>query len=167
MHGDGYEPGTYALLTVHRPSVVDSAERLSALIQLLRSVDLPILFPIHPRTKNALERYELELPSHVRVLPPVGYLEMMALERDSAYIVTDSGGVQKEAYFHGVPCVTLRAETEWRETVDTGWNTLTDLDEGLFRQAIASLSRPSSRPQIFGNGEAAKHIARIVKEILH
>ena len=96
-----------------------------------------MIFPVHPRTRKSLETWGLEVPANVEVRDPVTYTEMLALERDAVAIATDSGGVQREAYLWGVPCVTMREETEWIETVSTGWNTLVGVDAEKFRAALA------------------------------
>ncbi len=119
-------PG-YLLVTLHRAENVDQPERLALLFRAL-AVDRPVILPLHPRTRAAMERAGLRLPANVHAIDPVGYLAMVALEHHAAAIATDSGGVQKEAYLAGVPCITLRTETEWVETVATGWNRLVGAD---------------------------------------
>lgn len=113
-------PSEYALATVHRASNTDHRETLSVILDGFAKCPLPIILPLHPRTKARLDGFDLVVPPTVRVLPPVGFLDMIWLERHASVILTDSGGVQKEAYFHGTPCVTLREETEWSELVDAG-----------------------------------------------
>ncbi len=119
----------FLLATVHRAENTDDPVRLRAIVEALVSLDDPIVFPIHPRTRKALDRLEFPtLPSRVKVIEPVGYLDMVHLEQSARTIMTDSGGIQKEAYWLGVPCVTLRDETEWVETVESGWNVLVGAD---------------------------------------
>jgi UDP-N-acetylglucosamine 2-epimerase len=157
------ERPNYLLVTLHRAENVDDPERLSAWLSSLGDLaaDQPLIFPVHPRTRSSMERAALELPPAVTFVEPVGYLEMVALERAAAVILTDSGGVQKEAYLAGVPCITLRTETEWPETVSAGWNrVLGDHPAGL-RAAVAQALAPGGsrdRPELFGDGRAAGRI---------
>ena len=153
----GVEPGAYMLATAHRAGNVDDPERLRALVELLRALPAPVLLPLHPRTRLRLQEGGLleRLGEQVKLGDPLGYAEFSALVCHARAVVTDSGGVQKEAYLAGVPCVTLRASTEWTETVAAGWNTLVDLDAGA---ALAALERtpPAERPQLYGDGHAAE-----------
>jgi len=114
-------PKAYLLATIHRPQNTDRAENLRSILGALNALDELIVFPAHPRTSEAIERLGYPLRSHVRLIEPVSYLDMLVLEKNARLILTDSGGVQKEAYFFGVPCVTLREETEWVVTVEAGW----------------------------------------------
>ena len=136
----GLEPGGYLLATAHRAGNVDDPGRLGELVALLRSMPLPVLLPLHPRTEARLTAAGLldalrEAPG-VRLVAPVGYFEMTALLCHARAVLTDSGGLQKEAYLAGVPCVTMRPSTEWTETVEQGWNVLVDLDAGAAREAV-------------------------------
>jgi UDP-GlcNAc3NAcA epimerase len=154
------EHDRYVLLTLHRAENVDDATRLSALLGGM-ALPMPVIFPIHPRTRGALERAGLALPPNVMAIDPVGYLEMVALEARATVIATDSGGVQKEAYLAGVPCLTLRGETEWVETVEAGWNRVVDADPTAVAAALADegfMSRDRARPPLFGDGQAARRI---------
>ncbi len=159
-------PG-YLLVTLHRAENVDDPQRLATLLGIL-DLDQPVLFPVHPRTRAAIERGGLELPRNVRAIDPVGYLAMTALERHAAAIATDSGGVQKEAYLAGVPCITLRTETEWVETVAAGWNRVvgTDLD-GLRSslQDVAFMDRARPRPGLFGDGRTAERVVDALESL--
>jgi UDP-N-acetylglucosamine 2-epimerase (non-hydrolysing)/UDP-GlcNAc3NAcA epimerase len=158
----GLEPGAYLALTAHRAGNVDPPERLLRLVELIESLPRPVVFPAHPRTRSRLERAGLlERLDGVRLLPPVGYLDFLELARNARAVLTDSGGVQKEAYLLGVPCVTLRDTTEWRETVDAGWNVLVDLDA---HAALAALERrpPAERPELYGGGHAADRVRDVV-----
>jgi len=153
------QPGDYLLLTAHRAGNVDDPERLRALLALIAALPKPVLFPVHPRTRQRLHDAgllsELELLEGVQLCDPLGYVEFGALVRDARAVLTDSGGVQKEAYLAGVPCITLRSTTEWVETVETGWNTLVDLD---LERVMAALERPipKNHPQLYGDGKAAE-----------
>jgi UDP-GlcNAc3NAcA epimerase len=154
----GVEPQAYVLVTVHRASNTDDSATLLKIVDALNRLDMPVIFPVHPRTRTNLNQYGIRCKKHVRLIEPVGYVDMLALEQASYRILTDSGGVQKEAFLLCVPCITLREETEWPETVEAGWNTLA----GCRRQAIldaVALSKPDpARHNPFGEGNAAWHI---------
>ena len=156
----GVQPHEYLLVTAHRAGNVDDPERLTMLMDLLRALPAPVVFPVHPRTRErlrAMGSWEqlTEGIEGMHVTEPLGYAEFTALLCGARAMLTDSGGVQKEAYLAGVPCITLRANTEWVETVDAGWNTLVDLDP---RAALAALERklPTDHPQLYGDGHAAE-----------
>lgn len=157
---EGDEQGEYVLATAHRNYNTDSPERLGAVLACLEAAERRVIFPLHPRTRKSLETWDLTVPANVEVRDAVTYTEMLTLERGAAAIATDSGGVQREAYLWGVPCITMREETEWIETVSTGWNTLVGVDAGQFRTALAK-PLPQSRPPIFGDGNAAERIAEL------
>ena len=159
-------PGEYALATAHRAGTVDDPERLRRLVALLEGLPVPVVLPLHPRTRARLEAAGLLARvmhdgSNVRVVPPLGYLEFTALLLHARAVLTDSGGVQKEAYLAEVPCVTLRDTTEWVETVDTGWNVLAGLDADAARAALER-SPPDAHPALYGDGHAAEHVAKAV-----
>jgi UDP-GlcNAc3NAcA epimerase len=166
--GEGVEPGDYLLLTAHRPANVDEPARQRALLDLIAAMPLPVVFPLHPRTRERLRESgllaELEGMSGVRVTEPAGYVRFSSLLCHARAVLTDSGGVQKEAYLAGVPCVTLRANTEWVETVQAGWNTLVDLDAGA---ALRALERepPAERPDFYGDGHAAERCVAAIGEL--
>jgi len=157
----GVEPGAYLLTTAHRAGNVDDPARLRRLVDLLLGLPLPVVLPLHPRTRARLEGAgwleELERAPGVRLQPPLGYLEFTALLGHARAVLTDSGGVQKEAYLAGVPCVTLRDATEWVETVEAGWNVLVDLDAAA---ALDALDRrpPAQRPALYGDGRAGARV---------
>jgi UDP-N-acetylglucosamine 2-epimerase len=158
-------PG-YVLLTLHRPANVDDPARLGAWLTAAAAA-APVVFPVHPRTRAVLERARVAVPEGVIVIDPVGYLAMIALEHGARAIATDSGGVQKEAYLAGVPCVTLRSETEWVETMEAGWNRLapnpSDLAPAL--AAAAAFDRGTARPALYGDGQAASHIVDALERL--
>jgi UDP-N-acetylglucosamine 2-epimerase len=157
----GVEPGRYLLLTLHREANVRS-EGLGRIASALNALDEPVVFPTHPRTAAALAYHDLALGAHVRVLPPAGYLDFAALASQARLVLTDSGGVQKEAYWYGVPCITLRTTTEWVETVETGWNRLVGDDPELILRAVAEAVPPPERPPLYGDGRAADRIADLL-----
>jgi UDP-N-acetylglucosamine 2-epimerase (non-hydrolysing)/UDP-GlcNAc3NAcA epimerase len=154
-------PGEYALATAHRAGNVDDPARLRALVDLLLALPLAVVLPLHPRTRARLEGAgwlgELEAADHIRLMAPLGYVAFTSLLSRARAVLTDSGGVQKEAYLAGVPCVTMRDTTEWVETVDVGWNVLVDLDAGA---ALAALQRtpPAERPELYGDGHAGARV---------
>lgn len=166
----GLEPGGYLLVTVHRAAATDTPEALASLVEVLEAIDEPAVFPVHPRTRHRLASAGLwdRLEGHpsLRLSPPVGYLDFTALLIGARGVVTDSGGVQKEAYFHGIPCVTLRDTTEWVETVEGGFNRLTGMDAAKVRAAVADMTMPPERPDYYGDGEASEHIADAVAAAL-
>jgi UDP-GlcNAc3NAcA epimerase len=159
LDAHGVRAGAYLLLTAHRAGNVDPPERLRALVELVRALPAPVVFPLHPRTRARLLAGgllgELEQIDGLRVTEPLGYAELATLLCNARAVLTDSGGVPKEAYLAGVPCITLRATTEWVETVRAGWNTLVDLDPAA---ALAALDRtpPAERPALYGDGHAAE-----------
>jgi UDP-GlcNAc3NAcA epimerase len=154
----GLEPRRYLLLTLHREANA-RPPRLEHIAEGIRELQEPIVFPAHPRTTAALRAAGLELGPHVRLLDPVGYLDLTALASQARAILTDSGGLQKEAYWHAVPCVTLRPSTEWVDTVEAGANTLVDDDPARLAAAVAQARIPRDRPQLYGDGHAAERIA--------
>jgi UDP-GlcNAc3NAcA epimerase len=156
------EPGGYLVVTAHRAGNVDDPARLEALVSLLERLPRPVVFPVHPRTRARLDATGLtERLAGVTVVAPLGYLDFLELARHARAVLTDSGGVQKEAYLLGVPCVTLRDRTEWVETVESGWNTLVDLDADA---ALAALDRqpPAERPELYGGGHAAERAREVL-----
>jgi UDP-N-acetylglucosamine 2-epimerase (non-hydrolysing)/UDP-GlcNAc3NAcA epimerase len=159
------EPGAYLLLTAHRAGNVDNPARLDMLVKLVRALPVPIIFPLHPRTRARLQEAglleELAAIDGVQLTEPLGYAEFGALLHHARAVLTDSGGVQKEAYLASVPCVTLRVSTEWVETVEAGWNTLVDLDPPM---ALAALHRapPAEHPQLYGDGHAAERCVQAI-----
>jgi UDP-N-acetylglucosamine 2-epimerase (non-hydrolysing)/UDP-GlcNAc3NAcA epimerase len=153
--------GDHLLVTAHRAGTVDDPARLAKLVELLRALPGEVVFPVHPRTRARLLDAGLSLDG-VTVMDPLGYLEFMSLLVNARAVLTDSGGVQKEAYLAGVPCVTLRDTTEWVETVEAGWNVLVDLDAGAAVEALGR-PRPAERPPLYGDGRAGE---RVVEALL-
>ena len=149
---------SFLVLTLHREANV-SQPRLGRIVAGLNRLEEPILFPVHPRTRAALASAGLRLGRHVEMREPFGYLELAAYASQARAIVTDSGGLQKEAYWYGVPCVTLRPSTEWVDTVETGANVLVDDDPERIEAAIRAARLPEGRPQLYGDGHAAERIA--------
>jgi UDP-GlcNAc3NAcA epimerase len=150
---------------VHRQENTDSSELLAEIVAAFAAVSRPIVWPVHPRTRRRLDEFGIALPETVIATEPLGYLDMVKLERHARLVATDSGGLQKEAYFHGVPCVTIRDETEWVELVDAGWNILVPPSSGRLAETLATFSAPSvGRAEIYGDGRAGE---RIVEALLH
>jgi UDP-N-acetylglucosamine 2-epimerase len=158
----GLEAGAYLVVTAHRAGNVDPPERLKALVKLLERLPPPVVFPVHPRTRARLEAAGLtDRLAGFDLIPPLGYLDFLKLARHARALLTDSGGVQKEAYLLGVPCVTLRDRTEWIETVEAGWNMLVDLDADAALRALEH-SPPFERPELYGGGHAAERVAEVL-----
>ncbi|MBT7189939.1 MAG: UDP-N-acetylglucosamine 2-epimerase (non-hydrolyzing) [Anaerolineae bacterium] len=158
-------PNNYLLATVHRPANTDNAENLRAIFEAFRELDENIIFPVHPRTRgkitDLIEDVEKFAPK-INLIEPVGYLNMLSLAKNAKTILTDSGGLQKEAYWLAIPCVTLRPETEWVETVNVGWNTLVGANKKKILSAVNNKTMPKERPSIYGDGHAAEKIAKIL-----
>ena len=159
----GLVPGRYLLATVHRAENTDDPARLGSIFEAfaILAQETPLAVALHPRTRGCLERHSIVTPKDVRLLGPVSYLEMVQLERNAVAILTDSGGVQKEAFFLGKPCLTLREETEWVETVESGWNKLVGASTAsIIAGAKHAIQRPprGEPPQLYGGGDAAERI---------
>lgn len=165
------KPKRYILATIHRAENVDNPRRLEAILRAFADVHtrIPIIFPVHPRTRRSIEKFGLEdIAKRIFLIDPVGYFDMLALEKNAKLIATDSGGVQKEAYFYKIPCITLREETEWKELVDLGWNTLVppyDPDV-IISVLLAPHGGGSAEHSPFGDGNAAEKIAEHVSEFI-
>lgn len=158
------KPKAYVLATVHRAENTDNPERLGAIFEGLERIaqeGLPVLLPLHPRTRKQLRETGLH-PGGVQVLDPVSYLDMLILEKNARVVLTDSGGVQKEAFFFRVPCVTLREETEWVETVEAGWNTLVGCDAERIAQAALEARQGEGSSWPYGDGRAAERVVRLL-----
>ncbi|MDO5652834.1 MAG: UDP-N-acetylglucosamine 2-epimerase, partial [Brachymonas sp.] len=167
------KPGQYVLATIHRAENTDHPKRLAAVVDALRATakTVPVVWPLHPRTRAVLQQAgQLDaLSSEVMLIDPVGYIDMVQLEKYAALIATDSGGVQKEAFFYQVPCVTLRDETEWVELVEAGWNRLASPENATeLAQTIASALGSVGRDvKPYGDGDAAKRIVERLASDLH
>jgi UDP-N-acetylglucosamine 2-epimerase len=146
---------SYLLATVHRSENTNDLSQLSRILSAFNSLDEPMVFPVHPRTRKVLSEANCQLKPHIQLIDPVSYLDMMTLATSARLVLTDSGGLQKEAYWLGVPCLTLREETEWVETVDRGWNTLVGSDSERISQAVHSFAPSNSRPGLYGDGFAS------------
>jgi UDP-GlcNAc3NAcA epimerase len=162
----GVQPGGFVLITVHRAGNVDDPARLERLVELLEALPLPAVLPLHPRTARRLEQAGLRdrVERAVRVTSSLGYLDFTALLQHARALLTDSGGVQKESYLAGVPCVTLRDTTEWTETVDAGWNVLVDLDREAALEALER-PRPTAHPPLYGDGRAGERVVAALARI--
>jgi UDP-GlcNAc3NAcA epimerase len=155
------QPGSYAVATVHREANV-RPERLRRILAGLARLDIPVVLPAHPRTSAAVTSQGQSL-GPVRMIQPLGYLDFAALASQARVILTDSGGLQKEAYWYGIPCVTMRPSTEWNDTVEVGANVLVDDDPDAIARAAAEARMPDERPQLYGDGHAAERIADVLR----
>ncbi|HEU6443540.1 MAG TPA: UDP-N-acetylglucosamine 2-epimerase (non-hydrolyzing) [Gaiellaceae bacterium] len=152
------EPGAYAVATVHREANV-RPDRLARILEGLSGLDERVIFPAHPRTRRTIASNTVLLGKNVALLDPLGYMDFAALASQARVILTDSGGLQKEAYWYGVPCITLRPSTEWKDTVELGANVLVDDDPDAIARAAADAQMPPDRPELYGDGHAADRIA--------
>ena len=157
-----YDPGSYVVATIHRQANVEQP-RLGRIAEGLSRIDHLVLFPVHPRTRARLEEEGVALGENVRLIEPLSYLELASLASQARVIVTDSGGLQKEAYWYGVPCVTPRPSTEWVDTVKLGANVLVDDDPDALAQAVADAKMPTFRPVLYGDGHASERIAQVLQ----
>jgi UDP-N-acetylglucosamine 2-epimerase len=157
-----FEPRSYVIATLHRQANVFQP-RLGRIVQGLNRIQDRVVFPAHPRTREQIEHEGIVLAPNVRLTQPLSYFELSSLASQARVIVTDSGGLQKEAYWYGVPCVTVRPSTEWVDTVETGANVLVDDDPDLIEEAVTKATMPGGRPVLYGDGHASERIA----EVLH
>ena len=155
----GVQPGAFALVTIHREANVQP-ERLARIVEGLKRIEEPLVFPAHPRTRDALA-------GRFPTIDPLGYLDFAALASQARVILTDSGGLQKEAYWYGVPCVTARPSTEWVDTVEAGANVLVDADPDRIAAAVANAHMPEERPELYGDGKASVKIAEALYRLQH
>ena len=160
----GLSRGEYVLATVHRAENTDDRQRLDSIIQGFAMSERTLVLPLHPRTKARLASFDIAVPANVTTIDPVGYLDMVMLEKSAAVIATDSGGVQKEAYFHSVPYVTLRDETEWVELVEAGWNRVVPpvAAEAVADALIPTPNHMETASRLYGDGASAAKIVRIL-----
>jgi UDP-N-acetylglucosamine 2-epimerase len=166
----GLERGRYLLVTAHRAGNVDADEPLGRLVEVLESLPLPAVFPVHPRTRARLEATgglaRLEVVRDLRLVRPLGYVDFLQLLAGAAAVLTDSGGVQKEAYLLRIPCLTLRETTEWVETVELGWNRLVGLDRERVLAALEDLDPPRDHPELYGGGRAAEAVIDAIERFI-
>lgn len=161
----GVRSKEYIAATIHRPSNTDSIENMQAIFKAFASCDKTIVFPIHPRTRKYLNEYHLVIPKNVILIDPLGYLDMLRLMANAERIVTDSGGVQKEAYLLKVPCITLRENTEWIETLTGGWNILVNSsDPAMIAKAVTEPRNPDMWLPVFGDGCGAEKIVAYLEK---
>lgn len=154
----------FILLTIHRQENTDNIERLSSIVKAINSLDtFKFIFPVHPRTTKILAQAGLEFKKRVKLIEPVGYFEMLKLEENCSLVLTDSGGVQKEAFFFQKPCITLRDSTEWVELVEHGWNTIVGANTEKIISAVKNINTPSIYPSLYGDGKTAEKIIEILK----
>lgn len=157
-------PAEYDLLTIHRQANTDDARTLERILAGFEDPSVPVLFPMHPRTRQRISEYNITVPKSVLVVPPLSYLDMLVAQRGARTIYTDSGGVQREAYFTGKPCVTLRENTEWKNTIKAGWNQLVGSNTELIKRLRqCPPETPRDHPQLFGYGDASERILAIVE----
>jgi UDP-N-acetylglucosamine 2-epimerase len=155
------EPRGYYLATVHRPRNTDNPDRLTAILSAFEALDVPVLFPVHPRARKRIAELSVRL-ANTKMVEPVSYLDMLMLLKHARKLLTDSGGMQKEAYFLEVPCVTMREETEWIETVEEGWNRLVGADWARIVEAASEDSIPQTRGNAYGEGRAHRKVVEVV-----
>jgi UDP-N-acetylglucosamine 2-epimerase (non-hydrolysing)/UDP-GlcNAc3NAcA epimerase len=167
LEDHGLSSANYALVTAHRAGNVDDPDRLGMLVELLRALPLPVFYPVHPRTQRRLSETglldRLQAASNVVLRSPVGYLDLLRLTEHARAVITDSGGLQKEAYVLGTPCITLRDRTEWVETVHAGWNTLVDLSISAVLEALER-EEPAARPDLYRAGKASEAIVNAISD---
>jgi len=156
-----YSGRDYYLLTMHRPYNVDDPERLKKLFAGLAKLNQDIVFPIHPRTRNIVETHQIVIPENVELIKPQGYIEFQGLIKYAEKVITDSGGLQKEAYIAGKPCITLRPETEWVETVDAGWNQLMDVADPKLAEKIDAFNPSGDRPDLYDTNVAERMVGEM------
>lgn len=156
----------YLLATVHRAENTDNGQRFKDILTAFESLGEIVVLPAHPRTRKLLQDTGYKPPEKIKLIEPLGYFDLIALEKSARMILTDSGGIQKEAYWLKVPCITLRDETEWIETVAAGWNVLTGADQEKIIESVHSCKRPSEHPPLYGDGRAAERIVKIINDRL-
>lgn len=160
------EKGEYALATVHRAANTDDPRRLMSLLDALGSLPTRVMFPVHPRTRGLIDKLGWNPSANIFLIEPLGYFDILTLQENANCILTDSGGMQKEAYLLGVRCITLREETEWVETVSSGWNKLVGVDKSAILDAFTSWHPSGSQPMLYGDGHSTERIRDILVEKL-
>jgi len=160
------QPKNYLLATIHRPSNTDTVEHLRTILEVFSSAEKQIIFPVHPRTKHFIKKHGLErsISQNVRIISPVSYFDFLWLEQNAEKILTDSGGIQKESYLLKVPCVTLRENTEWVETLQDEWNILVGTNKEKITEAIRNFNPTGKQRDLFGNGDASTKIVKIIED---
>jgi UDP-GlcNAc3NAcA epimerase len=167
LHKWNLIPKQYYLATIHRAQTTDNSHKLANILTAFQQVEMPIILPLHPRTRKVIEQSDTltqlvaDIPN-LHIIESVSYLDMLLLEKHAALILTDSGGVQKEAYFHRTPCITMRNETEWVETLETGWNRLVGTNTQRILQAVKTTAVPPTEITEYGTGHAAQTIINIL-----
>jgi UDP-GlcNAc3NAcA epimerase len=161
----GLSKNDFALLTLHRAGNVDDMGKLKSVVEALGKIKKKIVFPVHPRTKKMITQHTIGLPDNVLMIQPVGYLDMLVLQSHAECILTDSGGVQKEAYLLGIRCITLRDETEWVENVESGWNCLVGVNSNKIVERFNNFKPPNNHPQLYGDGHASEKIVKVISQI--
>ena len=158
----GLERTQYLVATLHRSENTDDKTQFTRILEAFNSLDEPVVFPVHPRARKIIGETDFRPRTNLHLIDPVGYLEMVALVGSARLVLTDSGGLQKEAYWLGVPCLTMRKETEWVETVQTGWNVLVGSDPERIVRTVSSFVPPSARPLLYGDGAAAEKCVDLI-----
>jgi len=159
----GLSPRGYLLLTVHRAENTEIPENLRAILAALSKLDEPVIFPVHPRTRKLLAELDWQPGPGTRLVEPQGYFDILVLGKNARLVLTDSGGMQKEAYCLGTPCLTLREQTEWVETVEVGWNRLVGADTERIMEAVRAFRPPVERPLLYGDGRTSQAIVRLLE----
>ncbi|TFV97406.1 UDP-N-acetylglucosamine 2-epimerase (non-hydrolyzing) [Algoriphagus kandeliae] len=164
--GNRFKNSKFSLATIHRAENTDNPDRLKEIFKGLSQISMNIILPLHPRTKYKLNTLDIRISENIKIIEPIGYFDMLDLEENAEYIFTDSGGVQKEAYFFKKPCFTLRDETEWVETVSVGWNTLVGANSERIFASFQQYEHPEEHPNLFGSGNTGELILEILKSQL-
>jgi UDP-GlcNAc3NAcA epimerase len=152
----------FILATVHRAENTDNLERLDNILRAFNELRDTVVFPVHPRTRKIIDNLQIPIQPHIQMIEPVGYVDMVMLEKSARLILTDSGGIQKEAYWVGVPCLTLRDETEWVETIESGWNQILGTDPAAIVDAVNTVATPKNQSPLYGDGYTAKKIVDLL-----
>jgi UDP-N-acetylglucosamine 2-epimerase len=154
----------YYFATIHRPSNTDDENNLLNILKAFSKLNKKVIFPIHPRTKKMIEKFKFKLSKNIIALDPVGYIDSLMFINNAKAVLTDSGGMQKEAFYLKTPCITIRSETEWTETINQGWNRLVDSDQQKIITAVSNFSIPKIHEPVYGNGRTAHSIKEILRK---